>query len=82
LEAGELGLLAVLMVSSLLSLAYLLEIPLKAFFSKPDRPSEQEGIREAPLPSLIAMGITSLGTIGLFVFPEPFYRLMTMVVGG
>jgi multicomponent Na+:H+ antiporter subunit D len=82
LEAGELGLLAVLMVSSLLSLAYLLEIPLKAFFSKPDRPPEQEGIREAPLPSLIAMGITSLGTIGLFVFPEPFYRLMTMVVGG
>ncbi|MGW8267969.1 MAG: proton-conducting transporter transmembrane domain-containing protein, partial [Longimicrobiales bacterium] len=47
LEAGELGLLAVLMVSSLLSLVYLLEIPVRAFFSKPDHPPEHEGIHEA-----------------------------------
>jgi len=82
LEAGQLGLLAVLMLSSLLSLVYLLEIPLKAFFGKPDEPLEHEGIHEAPLPSLVAMGVTALGTIGLFIYPEPFYRLMALVVGG
>ncbi|MCJ7627407.1 MAG: hypothetical protein MUO50_03365, partial [Longimicrobiales bacterium] len=81
LEAGQLGLLAVLMVSSLLSLVYLLEVPLKAFFSKPSEPLEHDGIHEAPLPSLIAMGVTSLATIGLFIYPEPFYRLMELVVG-
>jgi multicomponent Na+:H+ antiporter subunit D len=81
LEAGQLGLLAVLMVSSLLSLVYLLEVPLKAFFCKPEKPLEHEGIHEAPLPSLIAMGVTSLATIGLFIYPEPFYQLMRLVVG-
>jgi multicomponent Na+:H+ antiporter subunit D len=81
LEAGQVSLLAMLMLSSLLSLAYLLEVPLKAFFAKPDTPLEHEGIHEAPLPSLIAMGITSLITIGLFIYPEPIYRLMELVVG-
>jgi multicomponent Na+:H+ antiporter subunit D len=81
LEAGQLGLLAVLMVSSLLSLVYLLEIPVKAFFGKPDEPLEHEGIHEAPLPSLIAMGVTALGTIGLFLYPEPVFRLLELVVG-
>jgi multicomponent Na+:H+ antiporter subunit D len=81
LEAGKLGLLAVLMVSSLLSLVYLLEVPLKAFFAKPEKPLEHEGIHEAPLPMLIAMGVTSLATIGLFIYPEPIYRLLELVVG-
>ncbi len=81
LEAGKVGLLAVLMVSSLLSLVYLLEIPLKAFFAKPDQPLDHDGVHEAPLPILIAMGVTSLATIGLFVYPEPFYRLMELVAG-
>lgn len=81
LEADQLGLLAVLMLSSLLSLVYLLEIPLKAFFAKPDEPLEHEGIHEAPVPSLIAMGVTALATVALFLYPEPFYRLMTLVAG-
>jgi multicomponent Na+:H+ antiporter subunit D len=54
---------------------------MKAFFAKPDQPLEHEGIHEAPLPSLIAMGVTSLATIGLFIYPEPFYQLMRLVVG-
>jgi multicomponent Na+:H+ antiporter subunit D len=81
LEAGQVGLLAVLMVSSLLSLVYLLEVPLKAFFSEPEEPLEHEGIHEAPLPALIAMGVTATVTVGLFLYPEPFYRLMALVVG-
>jgi len=81
LEAGQLGLLAVLMLSSLLTLVYLLEVPLKAFFSRPEHPSEYEGIHEAPMPILIAMGITALMTVGLFLYPEPLYRLMALVVG-
>ncbi|MEZ4586768.1 MAG: proton-conducting transporter membrane subunit [Gemmatimonadales bacterium] len=35
LDAGQLGLLAVLMLSSLLSLVYLLEIPIRGFFGSP-----------------------------------------------
>ena len=81
LEAGQLGLLATLMVSSLLSLVYLLEIPVRAFFSKPPADAHHhEGIHEAPWPSLVAIVITALATLALFVWPDPFYDLMTMVV--
>jgi multicomponent Na+:H+ antiporter subunit D len=81
LEAGQVWLLAVLMLSSLLSLVYLLEIPLKAFFGKADHPLEHEGIHEAPIPSLIAMGVTAMATVALFIYPEPIYRLLALVVG-
>ena len=81
LEAGQIGLLAVLMVSSLLSLAYLMEIPLKGFFYKPDEPPHHDGIHEAPKWSLAAIVTTAAACVALFLYPEPFYRLMTMVAG-
>ena len=80
LEAGQVGLVAVLMVSSLLSLAYLMEIPLKGFFYPPDEPPHHEGVHEAPTPSLIAIVATTVACVVLFVYPEPFYELMTLVV--
>lgn len=80
LDAGQIGLVVVLMLSSLLSLWYLLEIPMRAFFGKPREPLEHEGIHEAPLPSLIALVATAILCIVLFVYPDPFYNLMTLVV--
>ncbi len=81
LEAGQIGLLAVLMVSSLLSLVYLLEVPVRAFFGQPpDGVNLQAGMREAPWPSVLAMVITALATLGLFVYPDPFFDLMKLVV--
>ncbi len=80
LEAGQIGLLVVLMVSSLLSLVYLLEVPIRAFFSAPPEDSHHgEGIHEAPWPSLVAMVITAVATLALFLNPGPLYDLMTMV---
>ena len=81
LEAGQTGLVAVLMVSSLLSLAYLMEIPLKGFFCKPDEPPHHEGIHEGPKWSMAAIVTTAVACVILFLYPEPFYRLMTMVAG-
>jgi len=83
LEAGQVGLLAVLMVSSLLGLYYLLEVPVKAFFFKaPEGVHRPEGIHEAPTASLIAIVVTAAATIGLFVYPDLAYELMSMVVPG
>jgi len=79
LEAGEQGLLAVLMLSSLLSLVYLLEVPFRAFFSSPLDGQKNEGIKEAPWPCLLAMGISGGVTMGLFFFPGFLYEMMTMV---
>lgn len=83
LEADQLGLLAVLMLSSLLGLYYLLEVPVKAFFFKPlEDAHHKEGIHESPTPSLIAICITAAATMGLFLWPDLFYELMQMVVAG
>ncbi len=81
LDDGQVGLLALLMVSSLLSLAYLLEVPARAFFSAPpEGVSRPPGIREAPWPMLLALSLTATATVGLFLYPQPFYDLMQMVV--
>ncbi len=82
LEADQWALVVVLMLSSLLNIAYLLPIPLRAFFPGDVRPLEGAvGIREAPLPSLIAIGITSLMCVLLFLFPQRLYDLARAVGG-
>jgi multicomponent Na+:H+ antiporter subunit D len=83
LEAGQAGLLMVLMLSSLLGLYYLLEVPVKAFFFKPlEDAHHREGIHEAPTASLIAIIITAIMTVGLFVRPDLAFNLMAMVIPG
>ena len=74
LEAGHAFLLGVLLLSSLLNIAYLLPIPLRAFFA-PAPAGSLVGVREAPLPCRLAIGFTSLGCVALFLYPEPLYRM-------
>ena len=83
-DAGEWALLGVLLVSSLLSIAYLLVVPLRAF-SPPAGEEGAEGaaseVREAPMPCLVAIVITAAGCLALFVYPEPFFGLVNQVAG-
>jgi multicomponent Na+:H+ antiporter subunit D len=79
LEADEVAILAVLMLSSLLSLAYLLPIPLKAFFGTVRDKTKAGGINEAPLPMLVAAGTTSLACVALFFFPDPVFDLLQRI---
>jgi len=81
LEAQEVLFVAVLMVSSLLNVAYLLPIPLRGFFGKPDNPVGGEGIKEAPLACLIAISISALGCLVLFFYPDPMFNLLRQIVG-
>jgi len=78
-DAGQFVLLAVLMVSSLLNIAYLLPIPVRAFLQKPER-GKIKGIQEAPLPCLAAILFTSFGCVALFFYPDPLYRLAQLLV--
>ena len=81
LETQQITLLIILLLSSLLNIVYLLSIPLQAFIGQP-KGKAITGIKEAPLPCLIAIVITSLGCIALFLFPEPLYRLATLIISG
>ena len=80
LEAGQVLLLAILLLSALLNVAYLLPIPVRAFFKDPPQPEASTGMKEAPLPCVIALVITSLGCLLLFVWPEPIYELLCAVL--
>ena len=84
LEADKLFIVAALMISSLLNIAYLLPIPIKAFFNtqvgKP-KPWSWADTQEAPLPMLIALGVTSAGCIALFFYPQPLIDLINLIPG-
>ncbi|MBU1565237.1 MAG: monovalent cation/H+ antiporter subunit D family protein [Proteobacteria bacterium] len=79
LDAGQWPIMAALMLSSLLNIAYLLPIPLRAFFSgvPPESPLQ---IKEAPLPSLIALSVTAIGCVILFFFTNPLYQLAKAIL--
>jgi multicomponent Na+:H+ antiporter subunit D len=82
LDAGHMALVGVLMLSTLLNIAYLLPIPVRAFFSPPPAGSEPTGLREAPASCLAAIVITAAGSVALFFFVEPVRRLALSIVNG
>ncbi len=78
LDTGAWMLTAVLLISSLLNILYLVVIPARGFFVAPTTPAT--GIREAPWPSLLAIGITALGCIFLFFWPDALFRMIDEVL--
>lgn len=75
LDAGHVVLIAVLAVSSLLNIAYLLEIPLRGFFKS--SPAGNRGVREAPLLCVLPLCFTALCCIALFIYPGPLLALLS-----
>ena len=78
LEAKYAILMSILMLSSLLNIAYLLPIPIRAFFVNGTQ-SKKVKIKEAPRACLIAIGITASGCLLLFFFPQLLYDLASML---
>jgi multicomponent Na+:H+ antiporter subunit D len=81
-ETGQWLLLTVLLLSSLLNIAYLLPVPVRGFFGKAKDETAPVQIKEAPISCLLAMGFTSLACLVLFFYPSPFYELALDASGG
>jgi multicomponent Na+:H+ antiporter subunit D len=80
LDAGSVPVVVVLLLSSLLSLGYLLPVVARAFFLAPaESAGETVAIREAPLPCLIALCMTALVAIMLFFNAGAITALLTRV---
>jgi multicomponent Na+:H+ antiporter subunit D len=88
-DAGQMVIIAVLMVSSLLNVAYLIPPVARGFFlpapaNDPQPaslgaaavPADPGGIHEAPLFCVLAPCLTAAGCIALFFFADPIYRLL------
>lgn len=74
-ESGHLVLAIVLMVSSILNLIYLLELPVRAFF-KPRPEGVDNQITEAPAIALLATSITALLCILLFFYADSLFMFI------
>ena len=77
-EAERPGIVVVLIVSSLLNVAYLLPIAGNAFFRRPDEEVEDRGMQEAPGACLIPLSLTAVGTFVLFIYPDLLLRLASL----
>jgi multicomponent Na+:H+ antiporter subunit D len=89
-EAGQLVMVAVLMISSLLNVAYLIPIVARGFFLPANEPQPASagaaaapipkgglgGIREAPMFCVVPLCLTAAGCLALFFFADPIYRLL------
>ncbi len=80
LDTEQWILMMVLIISSLLNIAYLLPIAIHAFISTDNTSAAESGIKEAPLPSLIAICITTVGCLVLFIYPQPLYELTSSIL--
>ena len=73
-------LMAVLMVSSLLNILYLLPISIQAFFADSDDVDDSHGgdggIHEAPMMCVVPLAVTAIGGIALFVFADRIYAVL------
>jgi multicomponent Na+:H+ antiporter subunit D len=86
-DAGELAIIGVLILSSLLNVAYLLSIPVQAFYLRPaigDARPQGSGapaidwrrMNEAPFLCLLPPALTALLALALFLFADPLYAYL------
>jgi multicomponent Na+:H+ antiporter subunit D len=82
LEADQLPIVGVLLLSSLLNAAYFLPIVGRAFFAPPADPEADRQVREAPLACLLPLLFTAGASVALFFLPEPFLSLARTLASG
>jgi multicomponent Na+:H+ antiporter subunit D len=72
---------AVLMISTLLNIAYLIPVVVRGFLS-PAAEGDSSGtsLKEAPVLCLVPLTLTALGCLALFFFADDVYRLLLPIV--
>ena len=78
-EAERFIIVIILIISSLLNIAYLLPIVVRAFFMPPPEGEAEGGIQEAPPACVGALVFTALGCFALFLFPGIFVDLAKLI---
>ena len=79
LERGNVWLLGVLLISSLLNAAYLGPIVFRAYFEEEPAGSRSDAVVEVPW-MIVPLGLTALATLILGVYPNPVLALAGRVL--
>ncbi len=80
LEAGQMPIIVLLLVSSFLNCCYFMPVVYNAFFCQPRDGLFEEEIREAPPACLIPLCVTAACSVCLLFFPGPFLELARLAV--
>ena len=78
-ESGQIALLVVFLISSILNAAYFLPIVYRAFFKEPN--GEDRGRQEAPILCLIPLCITAFLSVLAFFYPNLLLNLASLISG-
>lgn len=92
-DVSQLAIIAVLMISSILNVIYLLSIPVQAFYMNPAegdaKPQGARGagiewgaLKEAPILCLAPPLLTAAGAFALFFFADPLFNYLSPLIGG
>ena len=81
-EGHQFVFVGVLMLSSLLSIGYLMPVVVRAFFRAPSDADTVSGIREANPAMLVSLSVTALASVGLFFLAPWIRELLLPIVGG
>ena len=77
-EAEQYFAVGILVLSSLLNIAYLLPVAVNSFFPG-NYVAEREGLHEAPLACLVPLLLTALCCLILFLYPDPVLDLVRLI---
>lgn len=77
-ETGQTFLIATLMISSLLNIAYLIPIPIRAFMVPEG--AEPMAFKEGPMMCVVPLCITAVGSVVLFFFANSIYECLLPIV--
>ncbi len=80
LDAGSIGLVAVLVVSSLLNAAYFVPVVYQAFFGPPPAGDAGRSFREAPPAVLIPLCVTAVLSAAIGLWPDLFMHFARAVL--
>lgn len=81
METHYLGILLILMVSTLLNVAYFAPVTYKAFFGKRPAGESYQGIREAPLAMVVPIMIAALISVIIGIYPDFIMNFVKAVTG-
>ncbi|MCK4839311.1 MAG: monovalent cation/H+ antiporter subunit D family protein [Desulfobulbaceae bacterium] len=81
MEAHYIGIILILLTSTLLNVAYFAPVTIKAFFGKPPAGEKFAGIKEAPLAMLIPLLLAAFISVLIGIFPEFMMCFVKAVTG-
>ena len=80
LDAGSIGILVVLVTSTILNAAYFVPVVYKGFFGKPSEADAHHHHGEAPLAMVVPLCITAAISVIIGIYPDFFMRFAEAVV--